>query len=304
MNLSKPTLTCALLFLGAIQPLHAEEAMSVDGKEVTRDEFVWFAHQERTGVIQFFNQKYGGGVGAGFWARDFHGTTPRAELKRRTIARVTREKIQQALFAELCLVTNFTHATFLENLERMNHERSDAVRRGEVIYGPTTFAAEQFYRHWLASMQIHAKEILAQSRLAATEQQLKQYFVKNKKLFYAPARSSWEFTKVSKGQTNLTNRLADITDERFAECVGDEALVMELKSLRAGRILTEHLADGTTLIAKCVNRKPATRLLFEEAKPRVASRLLDERYEKLIAERTGRAEVRLKGQEMDGINFE
>ena len=52
----------------------------------------------------------------------------------------------------------------------------------------------------LASMQIHAKEILAQSRLAATEQQLKQYFVKHKKLFYAPAKSSWEFTKVSKGQ--------------------------------------------------------------------------------------------------------
>jgi hypothetical protein len=178
-----------LWFLAAASLLLAEEggvamekdtALFVDKYPVSREEFRWFMQQERAGVFQYVKTKYNLDYGKGFWDHDCEGTTPKAILHKRTIERVVSEKVQQILFKELGLIQDTSYSVFLDNLEKLNREREKAVQQGRVIYGPVRYTQLQYYGHWMANLQIQAKEKLSQEQFGVTEQKLRAFYDEHK----------------------------------------------------------------------------------------------------------------------------
>lgn len=167
-------------------------ALLVNRQPVSLDEFRWFMELERAGVIQHFQASYGLEYGEGFWGRDCGGTTPRAVLQGNTVARVVRDKIEQSLFQELGLAGDISYTNFLAQLERVNRERAEAVRKGQAVYGPVHYSQLQFYGHWLATLRAQAQEKLARDCWEVTEAKLRAFFDQRQSLFRESDRLSLE----------------------------------------------------------------------------------------------------------------
>ncbi len=154
-----------------VSPVHDTNiVLTINKYPVGREEFNWFMQQERAGVFQYVKSKYGLDYGKDFWDKPCDGTTPKALLQKQTIEKIVSEKVQQLLFKELGLIQDVNYTAFCENLEKLNKEREEAVRQGRVIYGPVRYTQLQYYGHWMATMQIQAKEILAKRQFDANEQ--------------------------------------------------------------------------------------------------------------------------------------
>ncbi len=168
-----------LWFITSVIPLQANTfgqfhdpnvVLTVNNYPVGREEFVWFMEQQRAGVFQYVKTKCDLDYGKDFWDKPCDGNTPRMLLQKRTIEKIVSEKVQQILFKELGLISDISYSSFLVNLERLNQEREKAVQNKQVIYGPVRYTQLQYYGHWMTTMQIQAKEILAKRQFDANEQ--------------------------------------------------------------------------------------------------------------------------------------
>ncbi len=209
-------------------------AVVVNHQAVSRDEFLWFAEQERAGVIAFFKGRYNLEYGPDYWERKVGGTTPRAVLQQKTIERLLREKVEQSLFQELGLVQDIRYAAFLQQLEKSNRDREQAAKQGKVVYGPTRYSQLQFYGHWKATLRAQATEKLAQQRWPATEELLRQFYADNRTLFRAPPSATLEVVTVQ------TSRIPPLNNR--AEPVQSVARKL-LSQLKAGGALPDLLHD-------------------------------------------------------------
>ena len=214
--------------------LPGEVALVVDREVVTLDEFNWFMDQERVGVFEYFKTKCNFDYDKDFWTRACEGTTPRALLQKKTVDRVAREKVEQILFRELGLIQEVRYSAFLENLEKLNRDREQAVKDGRVIYGPVRYTQLQYYGHWKATLQIQAKGKLAQDRLPVGEQEVRAYCDQNKDRFKAADTTTLEIVTIEPKQESDAEK-----------CRGKVASAAEaiLSKTRAGQGL-EHVLQG------------------------------------------------------------
>ena len=155
----------------------AEEAapLSVNHCAVSAEEFKWFMQQERAGVFHDVKTRCNFDYGRNFWDRNCAGTTAKKLIEQRTINRIVREKIQQLLFKDLGLIEDARYSVFLENLEYLNANRERAAQQGHVIYGPVHYSVPQYYGHWMATLQIRAKEKLAREQFRVTDEKLRVF---------------------------------------------------------------------------------------------------------------------------------
>ena len=216
------------------QRLPGEAAVVVDRDVVTLDEFNWFMDQERVSVFEYLKTKCNFDYDKDFWTRACEGTTPRALLQKKTVDRVAREKVEQILFRELGLIQEVRYSAFLENLEKLNRDREQAVKDGRVIYGPVRYTQLQYYGHWKATLQIQAKGKLAQERLAVGEPEVRAYYDQNKDRFKATDTTTLEIVTIEPKQESDAEK-----------CRGRVASAAEaiLSKTRAGQGL-EHVLQG------------------------------------------------------------
>ena len=284
-------------------------ALLVNGEAVSPAELRWFAQRERTGVIQLCESAHGVRYGPGFWTRNIRGKTPRLLLREKSIARATREKVEQMLFRELGLTLDISYGALLANLERTNRERGEAVRRGRVVYGPVNFTLETFYEHQMARMRIRAKALLGQDRLVAKDDELETNFQSERERYRSPALSSWRFVEIPGGPDDVapgrtSQSIDDVTEERLGEILGDGESVRKLRELRPGESVQLKRPAGKTLLAKCIARTPGDVRPFSEVRQKVAARWLDQQYDRLIASLSAAANVQIDPQGFDLISVE
>ena len=211
-----------------------QTALTVNGYEVSREEFRWFMEQERGGVFRHFKTRHNLEDGKDFWTHEMGGTTPKAMLQSNTVARVTREKAEQILFLELGLVQDIRYAAFLAQLEKLNQEREQAARQGRTVYGPVRYTQIQFYQHWKATLRAQAREKLAEDRWPPREEDLRKFYDENRAPFRALPLSTLEVVTVQA-------RKKPATGER-AEAVQSAAGSI-LEKLRAGGSLSNVLKE-------------------------------------------------------------
>lgn len=128
--------------------------LRVNGLDVTREELVLLAADERTTVVDFFVRTYGAEIDEAFWQRDFSGDSPAKRLLRRTIHRAVGLKIQEKLSEELGLRAGVSYESFVAAWNAENARRSEAKERGEVIYGPEQYSLDAFFYQDIKSLEL------------------------------------------------------------------------------------------------------------------------------------------------------
>ena len=320
---------------------NTNEVLMINGTTVSREEFGWFADQERAGVISYCQEKYGATPGKDLWTRQLGKTTAQTLLQNQTIARLTREKVQLLLFQQLGLLEDLSFTAFQANLEKMNRERTEAKARGRVIYGPVNFTPLQFYGHRTASLQLQAKAILARNQLLPAEAGLKKYYNSHRELYRTTKLSSWllinlrtdpprdgspsnQLPATVKALLNKLKSIPDsgnaapafdgfdgvkvtvdrydsLTSDRLGEVFTDEKLFAQVQAVKPGGCVTVTTSENAAQIVKCLSRQPSAARPFTEVRENVRRRWLDEAYDGMLNDLTKQAAIRINRAALDSI---
>jgi len=217
--------------------LDDDAALFVNKYPVSREEFRWFMQQQRAGVFQYVKTRYNLDYGKGFWDHDCEGTTPKVMIQKRTTERIVHEKVQQILFMELGLIKDINYAAFLNNLETTNIERHRAMQQGRVIYGPIRYTQLQYYGHWMANLQIQAKEKLSLERFVVTEQKLKAFYAEHKDEFFKKAATvTLEVVTIQAEQKSDSGKKTELLDSTAGEIFSQIEAGHDIKQIILGYV--------------------------------------------------------------------
>jgi hypothetical protein len=253
-------------------------------------------------------------------------------LRKKTVEKVIRGKIQQILFKELGLTDDIRYAVFLANLEKLNRQRQKALYEGRVIYGPVQYSTLQYYGHWMATMQIQAKEKLRKEQFDVTEPKLRDYYTRNKERFKSSGSLTLETLAVHReqGTNSQSSRIDTVSDEiilkvrqgstfegvaheykgrkypnvlfqmfemiddaRLGELFPDEAHFKQIHSLIPGQVIKFSDAQDRMWIVKCVSIIASDYLPYEHIRNLLEQRYVDTEYDRLIEKRIQNAYVEI-----------
>ncbi len=313
----------AVALQSSVQPV-----LTVNGHEVSEEEFRWFMEQERAEVFRYFRSRHGLDEGKDFWTQRVEGITPRAMLQSNAVARVVREKVEQVLFLELGLVEDIRYATFLAQLEKLNLKREQAARLGRTVYGPVRYAQLQYYQHWKASLQARAQEKLAEKQWPLREKDLRKFYDEHRALFRGLPLSALEVVTVRaeqkpeaarsaagqilarlKAGNELTNalkgpwgedhvkvsrqRFEEISPDRLGELFPDEQQLRQVLALAPGEGVLVVDSEAVTRVVRCLRKAGGEVRPYEVVQRQVSERWLAQQYDRHIDRLAGDAKVQL-----------
>lgn len=162
---------------------------TVNGLPVMVGEFELYLGRHRGLVQDYFHRRYGAGADGDFWTRSFDGEVPAQRLKQRALSDLIIVKLEQALALEHGLLEDASYSAFLQRLGAENARREEALRRGEVIYGPQQYGEAEYFSYLHANLVEQLKRRLEAGAFRASREQLLRHYRAVKGRFYQQARA-------------------------------------------------------------------------------------------------------------------
>lgn len=306
-----------------------DTALTVNGVPVAAGEFrmhLSFVHVAKT--YSYFKEKYGVDAGKDFWTTSYGGEIPIRYAREKTLQDEVRIKIQQILMKENGIAGDISYEGFLKSLKEENEKRQDAVKKGQAIYGPEQYGANEYFDYQLANYVYKLKQKLFSGKSAASEEELRKKYESDKETYYrlpdyvklekitipfgsgTADRESAEqlitkakrmidsgraFGEVAK-QFNRDGKAEEqIFDETTAK--NDDYLVPELKavagSMEPGQISGLIETKDEFVIVKCTDKKTNRYQSYTDVLDKVKTAYMDEQYEQLINKLVGEAHVQI-----------
>lgn len=217
------------------EPSAGEPVALVNGESITAEEMVYYVNSRRASVISEFTNTFGIEYGQDFWNRRIQGQTPLELLRKQALADAVRLRTVLAIAKQEGVIQSASFAAIEEEMRQENARRKKAVANGEPIYGPAVFAMDTFVPFYQSKLAILLKEKLAQTVLAATEDQLKAHYEAYKQQLF-PVEDVVRF-----GKAAVYYRLDGSESEQTRRTAQSAAEELR-RRLAAGRPLTESAA--------------------------------------------------------------
>lgn len=181
-------LCAALAALLAFSACAAPESLlEIDGKKISEREYTAAMEQNVAGTVRYFQTAYGCTYTAGFWQSSIEGESPATYLQQAAVEDLVHHAVQERLLRQADLWPFACYEDFLEQWEAENARRTQAVKAGEVIYGPVTYGEREYYEYLLANGVTRLKqEYVRQSRIEPSPQALKTFFNEHPELVSQP----------------------------------------------------------------------------------------------------------------------
>jgi len=133
-------------------------------------------------------------------------------------------KIRQLIAQEEGLYPDISYAGFLRQLQQENKKREQAIKNGEVVFGPSRYSEEAYFEYVLGQITLSAKRRLLEREWKPDEQALKQFYEANKSRMYL-VQGSVKVKQLSISFLNA-NQEVDETLKKQAKSKMDAALAM------------------------------------------------------------------------------
>ncbi|MGG1516608.1 hypothetical protein ABE504_14410 [Paenibacillus oryzisoli] len=150
--------------------------MTIHGEKVSMGEFQFFLNDSVANVFGYFHEKYGAKDSKTFWTRSFQGEIPLDIAKQQTVEKLKVIKAEQILMKQKGLLDDISYEAFLHRLNEENKRRSEAVTKGEVIYGPRQLNEKEYFNYFHSNMMIRLQEWYDKNEGQVTEEALKQTY--------------------------------------------------------------------------------------------------------------------------------
>lgn len=133
----------------------------LDGEPITYGEFRLYFPRYRSMVVTQMNREYGMTDSEVFWETELpDGSTPIALARSYTMDALQAVKARQLLFLEYGVCQDISYESFREQWMAENERRADAVKNGQVIYGPKQYEEDRYYEYLQAQYQNGLERVL------------------------------------------------------------------------------------------------------------------------------------------------
>lgn len=140
-----------------------EKVAAVDNYSITKQELSFYMQQLRPQVQNEFQTKYHRPLTKEDWNQAIDGVTPIDQLQQQALAQIAKDKTLLIVAKQQHLIEHIDYEDILQAMEAENKSRTEAVARGEIVYGLTSFTPQSYYSHLLTSLRTKLKQQLSQS---------------------------------------------------------------------------------------------------------------------------------------------
>jgi hypothetical protein len=304
-----------------------DPALTVNNEPIAAGEFrARLSYNYVAKTYSYFKDKYGVDPGKDFWTTTYEGESPISYAREATLNDEIRIKVQQMLMKENGIISDLHYESFLKSLEDENWRRQEAVKKGQIVYGPTKFGENEFFDYQFSNSVFKLKEKLYAGSIS--EDDLRKLYDRDREEKYKLAdhikvqkitipfgstknekekaeqlirqaktmlNSGSDFESVAK----LYNVNGQVNDQIFDETTAkrDVILSSELKASASKLQVTEVSevieARNEFNLIKCIDKRQARYQSFDTVRTKVQSDYIDKKYNALIDKLVGEAKIQL-----------
>lgn len=154
--------------------------LTVNGEQVSLNEFLTVLSGLRSNTYSYFSQKYGSTDSKNFWTTSFNGEVPVNVLKQKTIDALKKLKIEQMLMKQYGITNDISYSGFLKDFKAENERRKIAVGENHAIYGPMQYEEKIYYDNLQTERIEKLKQRLSGKKFFISEEEIKIFYNDNK----------------------------------------------------------------------------------------------------------------------------
>ncbi|MFI7610150.1 hypothetical protein ACIBP6_02795 [Nonomuraea terrae] len=322
----------ALVATGMALAQRTDEVAAIDGHAVTRDELLFHMRRLAPAVQNELRNQYHL-TGAIDWTARAGDRTALQRLADRALDEIRQDKATLVLAKEQGLIGSVDHAAFLTELEEENARRTDAIARGEVVYGLAEFSPEEYYSHRRAELTT-----LLQQRLSAkagdplwvTDAEVRQAFDADKDAWSANA-TTYTYTKLvvpvpegagpdhaaalqrrvaaADGLRDVAKREpgAKLTTDTYhggGTAAHQQDLMAVLGTLAPGRISDPVPSAGQITFYELTGRTVDEKAAFADYSRRIRQSLVEEKFHQFLRRRVDGSDITVDTAAVESVNPE
>lgn len=171
---------------------------TVNGEQIMSDEIDYLKTRCRGQVINEYAEKYSVTDFSDFWDKEFDGKTPAQRLEEVTLNHAVETKIKLVLMRENGIYEDISFAGLKAKAEKYNEVHADM--QGNV--GLKTVDLNSFYTYYVSTGEMELKNILAESTLKPTDEELDEAAQNNSDL-------------------TVNGLISDVVDEKYDKMINE-----------------------------------------------------------------------------------
>jgi len=214
----------------------------VNEESISKQEFELIVNKNRNDVIDYFTNKYNVQYDKNFWTTDLDGEQPAEFLKEKALHECVRIKIQQMLARDKGIVRDISYSALLDEMNKENKKRKQAVQSKRIIYEPLEFDEQNFLYYQLDKIIFEIKAVFVGDIFDVSESNLKQFYDNNKDDLFKEK----EFIKIRQISISVKNEEKKKFAERYADAKND--LNQVKRALETDRDSSELLSRDNVVI--------------------------------------------------------
>lgn len=145
--------------------------------EVGQEQFEYYLAENRSNIISQFQEEQEN-IDDAFWKKVTEdGRTVSEKLEEAAKDQCTYEYTLLLLAKEKGLADSASFQDIKKDMEKENQRRSDAVERGEVIYGNKEYSMSTYMSYYLSNLTRELIRVMEENELKYTDEQLEQYCI-------------------------------------------------------------------------------------------------------------------------------
>ncbi len=150
----------------------------VNGENIMSDEIEYFKSRDRAEIVSQYAEKYGISDFSDFWERDFDGNSPSKALEDKAFSDAVEAKIKLVLMRDNGIYDDISFEALKKKAEQYNAEHKD--KKGTV--GINTVDLTSFYTYYISTGEEGLKNILAETVLKPSQEEIDSFPDKNSEL--------------------------------------------------------------------------------------------------------------------------
>lgn len=173
-------LVIAILVGVLVAALTSEKTvMTINGEEIKEEEFSFYLRQNRSDIIMSYTAGKGLTYDDAFWNTETEdGSTPLSAWIDAAVEKCAYNNALRQAAKEAGLTDFTSFADWKEDLDKENNRRAEAVKNGEVIYGPERYELDAYIQITLANLKEDLKKVFREE-YTPTEEEMKAYYDEN-----------------------------------------------------------------------------------------------------------------------------
>lgn len=291
--------------------------LTIDGKEISQEELLFFLQQARSQVLMHFTRDYGTRLDSNFWYEACDEYPPIQMLKEQAITALAKVKALHQMMQQYDVDVYSDFNDFTIEWNRVNKEREWAVKEGRVIYGPIAYKKKDYYSHSFNTGVLKLRRAMERDILKIPKSVQRNYYEQNYNSFRTeyivfeslklpmdfPAdllesTSNEDLQKYSPNNTKIDTLNYELT-RIYDETAFD--LLTVIKNTEIGKYSEAVKRDSSWLIVKPISKFLTPCPSFEQVSQDIVQILQDERFDNFLSEKTTDLEVVINHKMMDEL---